>query len=91
MPITTDLFLQIVATAKEEKESDRKRYSRLGDLAQIHMALGAEDVCELLERRLRSCLETEQRQLQEQEEKQRARLLRSRHRELAKHPLERVA
>ena len=91
MPITTELFLRMIANAKEEKVSDRKRYSRLGDLAQIHMALGGEEVCELLERRLQSTLETAERVRQEQEQKDRARLLRSRQRELAKHPLERAA
>jgi hypothetical protein len=91
MPITTELFLRMLTNTKEEKIADRKRYSRLADLAQIHMALGGEEVCELLERRLHNCLETEERTRQDQEQKHRARLLRSRQRELVKAPVERVA
>lgn len=84
MPITTELFLRLVANAKQEKIADRKRYSRLGDLSQIHMALGAEELCDLLERRLQAYLETMERIHAENEQKRRARLLRSHQRELAK-------
>lgn len=91
MPITTELFLNMLTNTKEEKIADRKRYSRLGDLAQIHMALGAEEVCEQLERRLQNCLETAERVRQEQEQKDRMRLLRARQRQLVKCPQERAA
>lgn len=85
MPITTELFLRIVATAKEETIANRKRYSRQGDLTQIHMALGAEDLCELLERSLRNHLEAAARIRQDNEQKQRERLLRAHQRQEARH------
>ena len=89
--MTTELFLRLLVQAKEEKVSDRKRYCRLGDLAQIHMALGAEEVCELIERRLRAHLEMVERNRCEQEQKFHARRSRSQQRQLIKLPQERIA
>jgi len=82
MPIlNTDVFLHIIERAQQGRVSERERYSRLGDVPHIHLALGGEDVCREILRDLNQHIGVQQRIAEEREQKHRARVLRDRQRQ----------
>jgi hypothetical protein len=84
--LDVERLLRVIRSAKEEKIRDRRRYSMLGDLTQIHLALGAEEMCDALERRVLGCLEQESYHAQQRELQRRQRVLRDRQRQLHRQP-----
>jgi len=81
--ILQSLF-QSLQNEQEQQAADLRRYVRLGDMQRAQMALGGELVCDVLRRRLAGRFETAARLRQEQEQKQRVRLIRAQQRELQK-------
>lgn len=81
--IPLDFFLLMIENTREEKQRDRERYCRLGDVPQIHMALGGEDTCRSLLRQLTSYADRATRLQTEHQDSRRRRVLRDRQRQLA--------
>lgn len=82
--IPLDVFLRIVDNVRDDRERARERYSRMADMGQIHMMLGAEDACRLIRRRLESYADAEQLLAAEHQYKSSRRVLRDRHRQVAR-------